>query len=314
MGLVKPCSVSVSPYNTGVDCQVKMAAPKLIILMSQSAKWTDEDEEDFLAFVTSKCHDVPSKRWFPMFGNKFPLRTLNDGKGSDVTVTYDDQSIAFITNGTITRTLLTNKGGLALAKVFLSMNRFSSNLAFIEIDKFNNVLRRRNDDGSLSGIPLNVAYAPLIESATLKTEWLNAFSINYTADDYIGKGEIAYSEENLLDLTGLVNSEITDAGGSTTTKLKIGVQTIGAQTNLVELFNPATGTNPFADVSMFVVTKAGATITPTAAAYASGHIELTIAAGTSGDIYEVAAATAAVWKAAGVEFYEGIKAATITIP
>lgn len=312
--LLKPCAVNAAPLNTGADCTVKMSSPAMIIMVPAAAKWQASDESgDFLAYINARIHDVPSKRWFPLFGNAFPIRTINDGKESDVTVTYDDGSISFIRNGTITRTFLTNKGGLALAQAFLSFNRLGG-YAFIEVDKFNNVLRKQNDDGSFSGVPINVAYAPTPEQATLKTEFQAAFTLNYTVDNYIKKGVISYSDENLLDLVGLVNTEVFDAGSSTTTKLRVGVRTLGAQTDLLALLNPATGTNPFAAVTNFVVTKAGVVVTPSAAAYANGAIELTIAAATSGDKYVVSLAASSVLLAASISGFEGTKSATITIP
>lgn len=307
MAIVKPCAASQGPKNTGLDCSVAMAATAMTILMPDTAKWDAEDEEDFLAYIQTQIHAQANQRWFPLFGNKAPVRTMEDKNESDVTVTYDDGSVAFIRNGTIGRTFMTNKGGLALAKAFLSFNGYK-NYAFIEIDKFNRINRMDNGDGTFSGFPLNVQYAPLPSQATLKTEFMPAFYVNYRVEDYIGKGSIGSSDQNLLDLMGLINAEVTQAAAATTTKLKIGVKTIGTDKDLVAAF-PA-----LADVSAFKVTKLGNVVTPASAAVVSGHIELTISGASTGDIYVVEAAAASVWKGLEVEGYEGIKSVSITIP
>lgn len=305
MAIVKPCATSQAPKNTGLDCSVAMSAAAMIIVMPDTAKWSASDETDFLAYIQTQMHAVANQRWFPLFGNKAPIRTMEDKNESDVTVTYDDGSVAFIRNGTIGRTFMTNKGGLALAQAFLSFNGYK-NYAFIEIDKFNRVNRMDNGDGTFSGFPLNVNYAPLPQQATLKTEFMPAFYVNYRVEDYIGKGNIGSSDQNLLDLMGLINVEITQAAAATTTKLKIGVRTIGTQKSIVS--------SALADVTAFSIAKAGAPITPSAAAVVSGYIELTIPTATAGDVYVVSAAAASVWKGLAVEGYEGTKSVSITIP
>lgn len=312
--LLQPCAVTQAPLNTGLDCQVKMSSPALLIMVPATAKWLASDEAgDFLAYIAARCHDTPNKRWFPLFGNAAPIRTVTDGKESDVTVTYDDGSISFIRNGTITRTFLTNKGGLALAQAFLSFNKFHK-YSFIEIDKFNNVLRKQNADGSFSGVPLNVSYSPTPENATLKTEFQAGFTLNYRVEDYIQTGTISASDENLLDVMGLIPSQVVDAGSSTTTKLRVGIKTIGTQTDLLALFNPLSGSNPWAVLSNLVVTLAGAVITPTAIAYNGGALELTITGGASGNKYLISGVAASVYYAANIVGYDVIQPVTITIP
>ncbi|MES2004339.1 MAG: hypothetical protein V4450_07445 [Bacteroidota bacterium] len=299
-----------APLNTGIDCQVKMVAPALYILMPASAKWTEEDEEDFLAFVMTKVHATAKDRWYPIFGNNAPVRTINDSKESDVIVTYDDGSQAFIRNGTITRTLMTNKGGLAYAQALMSFNGLR-NWAFVEVDKLNNVHRKQNADGTFSGTPLNMAYAPTPDPATLKDEFKPAFSINYTADDYIMKGVISNSDENLLDLMGLINAELTDAGASTATKLKFGIRTIGKNDDLVAAYAQ------LADLTVVKVTNkaTGAVVTPASAAVTGGHIELT-GVFTAGQTFVIVGTTPAAMKALtpSVEGYEITKGVEIAIP
>lgn len=311
MGLVEPCTVSTSPLNTGHDCQVRMSAPRLIIMVPQSAKWTSTNEASFFTYLKARIADVPSKRWFPLFGNSAPIRTINDNNETDIIVDYDDGSKSFIRNGTMSRTFLTNKGGLEFAKALMSFNAFSGQYAFIEIDSFNHVLRHVNADGTFSGVPCNMAAAPSPTLAGLKTEFMAAFAMNWTAENYISEGGIMTSEEDLLDLSGLVLAEITLAAAATTTKLKFGVRTVDAQVDLVALYDTA-----LAVVSNFVVTKVsdGSSPSVTAAAIVGTHLELT---GTfvSAAGYTVALAAPSVLLGNSIEGYDGTGGSlVITIP
>lgn len=307
MSLVAPCAVSSAPKNTGIDCAVKMSAPVLIILMPASLSWQAADEVDFLSWLETQIH-ATSKRVYPLFGNVANIRTITDGKESDVTVTYDDGSMAFIRNGTITRTFVTNKGGAAYAKALNSFNAFG-NWAFIEVDKFMRVNRKANVDGSYSGFPLNVAYAPTPEGATLKTEYLIPFTLNIQPDAYVQNSIIATSDQYLLDVAGLVDAKITKAAAATTTAIKIGVQTIGTQTDLVAAFPT------IADLTAFkIVDKvAGTVVTASAASIVAGAVNL---AGTytSGKTYTVSGTGATALKALSILGYEIVQGIDIAIP
>lgn len=307
MALNKPCSVSSSPENVGVDCQVKMSATKMLIIVPQAAKWAASDEVDFVTYLQGKIHAAPSSRWFPMFGNIAPIRVFNDSKESDVIVTYDDGSQAFIRLGTITRSFMTNKGGFDLAKRLQSFNGFGG-YAFIEIDQYNRVLRKKNADGTYSGVPLNMMYSPNPELANLKEEFRFGLTLNFSTKDYLASGEIVTSDTDLLDTVGLINSTISSAAAATTTKLKLAVATNGTDTDLVAAY-PA-----LAAVSAFSVTKNGSPVTPSGAAIVSGHIELTIT-GTTGDIFKVTGASPAAWLALNVAGYDAsASTVSITIP
>ena len=208
--LLPACAASSAPLNNGIDCSVKMGAPVMLILMPAGFKWHASDEVNFLTFLQNQIAAASPNRFYPLFGNVANIRTIADAKESDVTVTYDDGSMGFIRNGMFSRTFTTNKGGLAYAKALMSINSFT-NWAFIEIDKNLNVLRKQNSDGSFSGVPLNVAYAATPELATLKTEFLIPFVMNFSPADYISRSVISKSTEYLLDITGLTNCGIINA-------------------------------------------------------------------------------------------------------
>ncbi len=312
--LVNADSVLANPLNSGVDAQVKMSAPALFILIPLAAKWQLSDEVDFLEYIEARIQDVPSKRWYPLFGNKAPIRTVNDGKETDLVVTYDDGSIAFIRNGTITRTFITNKGGMAYTQFLLSINRLN-NYGFIEVDKFNNIIRRVNPDGSLSALKPNACYAATPDPAGLKDEYRSGFVLNYTVEEYVQNGQILYSTESLLDLMGLVNATPVNPT-ATTTQLTFGIQTIGSQTDLIAALTQSGGApNPWALISNFVVTNAaGTVITPTAAAIVNGNVVLTIPTQAVDNILTIGLAPAATLAANGISGYEGTQTVNVTIP
>lgn len=308
MALQAPCSVTQAPLNSGIDCAAKMAAPALFILAPLSAIWQATDEASFLAYILTRIHDVPSKRWFPFFGNNAQIRTLTDAKESDVTVTYDDGSIGFIRNGTFTRTSVTNKGGFAYAQALLSLNKFNG-YGLIEVDKFNVVLRRQNADGSFSPLRPNALYGTTPDLSGLKTEFMAGLTVNYSVTEYFTAGVISASTENLLDIMGLKNAQITAPLASTTTILKIGVQTIGTQNDLVAAFPAIASLTVFA-----VVNKAtGVAVVPSAVAIVAGHIELT-GVFASGSTFTVSGTTAAALKALAISGYEITQSLDIAIP
>jgi hypothetical protein len=314
--LVKPCSLTLAPNNTGYDCTARMGAPVLLIMVPQTAVWTATNETAFLSYIQQMSQAPISQRWYPLFGLNAPLRTINDAKESDVIVDYEDGSKAFIRNGTYTRTFMTNQGGLSFAKAILSFNKFRK-YAFIEVDKDNNVLRRDNGDGTFSGLRVNTAYAPAADLATLKTEFVTAFALNFTVNEYIGKSTISTSTEDLRYVTGLIDSAVSDAGSSTATKLRVQVKTIGTQLDLLALF-PTLLT-----AANFVVTKVadGSTVTVSAVAASStpasdGSViaELTVSTQTSGTKLSVGVVPANTLYSAQIIGYDVINPVVITTP
>ena len=298
-GLVKPCSISTKPKNTGVDCQAKMGPTAMLILVPSSATWTATDELTFLTYCQTKMHAAPPARWYPILGKNAPIGSIEEGKEADVLQTFDDGATAFVRSGMYARTFMTYKGGLAYGQALHSFNGLND-WAFIEVARSGsnvNVLRMVNADGTFSGVPLNLAYAPTPKLANLKEVYENSFYINFSPDYYIGSGEIMTTSDDLLgSLTGLKDVEVADAGSSTTTKLRIYVRAKGTPVDLVTLYNG------LAAVGNFIVTSAAGTVTTVASAAvvaASGStpaiIELT---GTwTAGVWSVTGANASVWKA-----------------
>jgi hypothetical protein len=317
-GLVKPCSINTKPANTGIDCQAAMGPTAMLIMVPASDKWQASDELTFLTYCITKMH-AATGRWYPILGKNAPIRSIDDGKEADVLQTFDDGATAFVRSGMYARTFMSNKGGLAYGKALRSFNGLLD-WAFIEVSRSGsnlNVLRMANSDGSFSGVPLNLAYAPTPKIANLKEVYENAFYINFSPDYYIGQGDIMTTSDDLLgSLTGLKDVEIYDAGTSTTTKLRIGVRTKGTQIDLAALYAG------LAAVGNFIVTSSTGVVTTVASAAlvaASGStpavIELT---GTwTAGVWNVTGAAASVWKAltpsvAGYDAASGSVAITTT--
>lgn len=309
MALLNPCISGNAIKNTGVECSDAMLATYAIIMMPKSAFWSASNEVDFTGYVNTKLHAPAASRWYWLFGRAAKINGITDSPEGDVVETMEDGSKAFIRNGMFSRTFMTTKGGDCFAKALQAMPH---DYAFVEIDLEGKVKRMVNADGTFSGFPVNVAYAPTPELANLKTAFKNKFMLDFSPVDYINNGDIVKgdSTEDILSLKGLLDTEVTTGTGThSTTKAYVGVRTICAQTDLVALYG-----STLAVAGNFVLTSAaGAPITPSAVAIVAGEIEFTGTFTTSTNI-KIALAAASVLKAAGIIGYEGITAATVPIP
>lgn len=314
--LINPCDLNVAPSNTGIDCSAAMKASAMIIVMPHGTKWTDTDittAGSFTSFLNSKISAAPSLRWYPIFGNNAPIASITESNESDVLETLDDGSQSFIRYGMYNRTFVTTKGGLSLASHLMSLR--GSQYDFIEVDIIGQVATMQNADGSYSGFPVNLMYAPASELANLKTTFKNKFMLSFSPKTYIQSGKIFASDatEDILSVTGLKDTQVTvGVTTQTATNIFVGVSTVGAKTDLVALYPGASG---IAQVTNFVVTKKtdGSSVSITAATIAGGEVQLT-GTFTSGSQYVVALAAPSVLSANGVTGYDGTVSATISIP
>jgi len=316
-----PCDLTLNPKNTGVECDSAMLATAMLIFMPQSARWTDADvaaapyNGNFTAFVEDKIHAAPSARWFPIFGNAAPINVITDANEADVTETLDDGSTVFIRYGKANRTFSTTKGGACLAQKLM---QFPQGYAFIEVDLDGKVAAYEPTSGTYGGFPTIMVKGLAPDSATLKTSFKNKMMITYDKVAYYVSGKITSPDtsENILAVNGLLDAEVTAGTKNTqsTTNIYVGVKTECANTDLVALYN-GTGAGKIGQVTNFVVTKKtdGSSVTPSAVAIVNGEVQLTGTFTTATD-YVVALAPAATLKANGIEGYEGIISATVSIP
>lgn len=306
--LIKACQKSGVLKNTGSECNESMGPTSTIIAVPKNLKWQLSDMANFAQYLTTQIHAGKTSRVYPMFGPAVPIRKITLSKEADVIAKQDDGTDIFIRYGVLSRTFATTEGGICFAEALQALNK--SGYSIIEIDNANQVLMRKNADGSFSGLQCTFMYSPSIDLADFKTPGYTSFMIEFFPQEYVQFGEIFQGDSSISGLIGLYDTQVTDATGSSTTKLKIGVSTICGQTDLVALIGA-----PLAAITNFVVTKDsdGSTPTITAAAIVGGHIELT---GTfvSGSKYTVALAAPSVLLAASIPGYEGIVAADIQIP
>lgn len=306
--LIKACNSALTIKNSGSECNDSMGPSAMLIAIPPGDTWTLEDEEDFYTYANTMIHAALGTRWYPLFGPGIPIRKITLSKEADVAPVQDDGTPIFVRYGMITRVFGTTEGGLCYAQVLQSLNK--AGYSFIEIDKSYQLLRRANEDGSCGGLKTTFMYSPSPDIADLKTPGYTYFQLTFDPVEYVSNGEILAGDASLLDLVGLLDAEVTDATGSSTTKLKIGVSTLCADTDLVAELGTA-----LAAVGNFVVTlkSTGVVQTISAAAILGGHIELT---GTfiSGDIYTVAGAAASVLFAADIEGVDINQSVDITIP
>ena len=308
---ISPYNLSIKRANTGLDYFTNMGATSMIILCPKRATWTDSDLADFTGFLTTKFHTTPSARFYPLFGAASPIRQISNNKESEVIQTFDDGSQAFIRYGKFSRTLSTSEGGIALGQ---SMATFiGTNYAFIEVDNKNQVAFMKNVDGTYSGFPVNLAYAPLPDLADFKSSYLNHYLLNFNKEDYIDKGYIRLCY-GITDLNGLIDVDVVSKGAATTTVIKVGVLSDDASTDLFTLYP-----NELAKPAAWVVTKKsdGTIVTLTSAPInnTTGGWDLT-GTFTSTAQYVAALASPAILSTLvpPVKGYETLNPLTVTIP
>lgn len=309
---VSACQKTQNIKNTGVVCKEMMGPTSQLWVIPPTAKWTKTDQANFSEYALEKAHAPKAQRWYPLFGPAAPIRRITLNKTADVIFTADDNTQIFINYGVLNRAFGTTEAGLCYAESLMSL--LNSGYSIIEVDVNDQIMHRKNTDGTFSGLKTTFMYAPSIDTADFKNPGFVNFQISVDPKEYVRNGAIFQMDDSsLTDIMGLIDVEITDAGPSSTTKLKIGVEIICSEEDLLAL-DSTLATN-LAEVANFVVKNksTGATVTITAAAIVSGHIELT---GTfvSAATYTVAGAGSDVWFGNEVEGYEATQSLDITIP
>jgi len=291
--------------NTGVDKSVSMGPTAMMIAVPKT--FTLDITGDVQAQLLTAIHAARGSRVFPMFGYASPVEDIANGKDSDTIETMGSGAKHFVKYGFLNQTLTATVGSLPYAKRLRSF--LESGLSVIMIDNAGNVLLRKNDDGTYGGLRVQFQYAPTPDFADFKGVFKFSFQVNLDPNELVKYGIILQAGSALLDLNGLKNVQVTDATGSTTTKLKVGVSTVDSNIDLVALLS-----TPLATVSNFVVTNnTGVVQTISAAAITGGHIELT-GTFTSGSTYNVALAAPSVLYTNSIIGYEGTVTAAIAIP
>jgi hypothetical protein len=289
-----PCDITTgSVNNTGVECSASLGVAKGLFLVAAGLTWTATDEADPVTWMKNQIH---ARNIFPVLQGIFDFGTTNE---SDVTesnpITGTSRKLRA---GGITMLYTFQDGGLCLAKALKTFE--GKGYRIMMVDQENKVLRRKNADGTFSGMKSNDIAAAII-FATATATFKNTVSISISQDELTKYSDlIVVKDGDITDFNGLVDVEITKAAAASTTKLKLGVRTECAHTDLVAKYG-----STIADLDLYIVKNkaTGATVTPTAAAVVNGIVELT---GTyvSGQTYIVNGSTPAVWLANLIEGYD----------
>lgn len=324
MALINPCNLAVVSRNTGSECNDALAATALLILMPKGTVIPGSALADFTVYATTQTQAAKTIRWYPIGGTAAPIRTITDKAGNDVIETLEDGSDHFIRYDMYNRTFIMTDGGLCLAQALQSFN--GNSYGFVEVDIEGKIAMMDNGDGTYSPFPVNLAYAPTPELGNLKSTYKNKWMMSFNPIYYITKGKIFASDvaEDLVNITGLIDTNVTAAVGATqsTTNVFVNVQTDCADTDLVTLYPGAGSAGDMAQITNFVVTLAVSpftVITPSAAVYiaASGttpaQVKLTGTYVTASN-YTVSLAAPSVLATNGIYGYEGITVATVAIP
>lgn len=306
--LIKACQKSGSIKNTGSECHESMGPTTMLFAVPPGATWTATEMADFKAYLKTQIHATKAARVYPLFGPSVPIRKITLSKESDVIPVMDDGTPIFVRYGSLTKAYATTEGGICYAEALMSLNK--SGYSIIELDNADQLLFRDNGNGTFSALKTTFMYSPSPDVADFKNPAYTNFQISYRPEEYVKFGTIYQDDSGISDLVGLLDAAVTDATASSTTKLKIGVETVCGLTDLV-----ATIGAPLATMSNFVVKKKtdGTTPTITAAAIVGGHIELT-GTFTTATVYTVALAAPSVLLGNMVSGYEGLVSVDITIP
>ena len=218
--IVRACTSSTSLKNTGTGSNLFPAATAMIFVCSPRKKFTLQDlnSPDIVTKFTEWIHADGEEKVYPLFGNQIPISGNTNTKGTDNTVTLDDGNIIFVSYTQTQKLFSTTDGGLCFAKVLMSFN--NAPMAVIEVDIKGNIVVKDNHDGTYSGLKATL-FSPAIDFADLKNPAKSYFQLGYMPDYYVNNAALLQDGKPLLDLTGLMDISIQDAGGSTSTKLNI---------------------------------------------------------------------------------------------
>jgi hypothetical protein len=310
--VISACKKAENIKNTGPVCKEMMGPPSFFILVPPNAKWTKTEQQTFADYVKEQVHAPKATRWYPIFGPQVPIRRVTLNKTADVIFTADDNTQIFVNYGVLNRAFGTTEAGLCYAEALMSF--LNSGYSTIEGDVNNQIMHRKNTDGGFSGLRTTFMYAPSPDTADFKNPGFVNFQISVDPKEYVQNGFIGQMDDSsLMDIVGLMDVAITQAAAPTATKLKIGIEVLCSEDDLLAT-SPDLATALAAIANFVVIDKAtGLPAMITAAAVVSGHIELT-GTFTSTHVYTVSGAGSDVWFGNDIEGYDPIQSVDLTIP
>jgi len=297
--IVKACNITNTPKNTGKQCDTAMVATAMLIAVQSGLTFDQDDLDDPVTWLTSLIH---AKTAFPLFGQKAPIRGITNNKESDSIVTLDDGLQVFLRYGLYNRMFETTSGGLCYAEALASL--LNSGYDIIEIDQQGQMLFRDNKDGTYSPLITDFMYSPSPTLADFKsTPYKNHFAYSFSPIELVNNGVIFKGATALLSMMGLQDAKITDDGSSTTTILKVGVETTCSKANLLPPKFTEAQWEQTDNFRIENVASLGTAIVPSAVNLVGDHLEL-VGVYPTGDTIRVWGATPAVWLSNGIEGYD----------
>lgn len=306
MALINPCSFSNTGSNTGYECGKALSELAGVILVPPTASWSLSDMDDFAGYIETKTHAAKASRWFPIFAD---LKNIEISNESDTEESFPDGTKDLVRLGGYNLMLHFKEGGECLAQALLSFNKL--NYRFILVDKDSQFKVRANADGTYSGLKASDIHGAAPQMKTFGQSFMNKLSINISVEEFIENAEIFQNDSDLTELTGLIDATMYSAAAASSTKIKLGVKTSCAETDLVALLGSAWGDTDL--FTLYNVTDAAAVVV-SAAAVVNGMIELSYTSQTSADVIRVTAAVPSVMLANNVSGYEIPATINITIP
>jgi hypothetical protein len=211
--LIRACNKALSIRNTGTQCNESMGPTAMLIAVPPGTSWTDDDLEDFTAYLLGKINSTKADRFYPFFGPEVPIRKITNGKEADVIATMDDGTQIFIRYGVLNRSFSTTEGGICFAQALQSLNK--SGYDILEIDNAYQVLQRKNEDGTWSALKTTFMYSPSPDLPDFKNPWYVNFQVSIKPEEYLGHGVILQGDSSIVELQGLIDSEVYKNGAVT---------------------------------------------------------------------------------------------------
>lgn len=211
--VIKACNKGATIKNTASECSESMGPTAMLYAVPSTMKWTDTDLEDFTTFLLNGIHGAKGARIYPLFGPSVPIRKITLSKESDVIPVMDDGTPIFVRYGTLTRAFATTEGGLCFALALQSLNH--SGYSIVEVDNANQILMRRNEDGTYGGLRCTFMYSPSPDLADFKNPGFINFQITFTPAEYVGFGVIFQGDATISDQEGLIDVSIVQDGAPT---------------------------------------------------------------------------------------------------
>lgn len=229
MSIIKACNTVNTPNNTGKECDSAMVATAMLIAIKKTVTFSDSDLLDPVTWLTAR---IQAKDAFPLFGLNAPIRTITNDAEGDQIITLDDGLKVFLRYGLYNRTFETTSGGLCYAAALQSF--LNSGYSILEVDQQGQMMARKNSDGTYSGLITDFMYAPSPVMADFKsTPWKSKFSYSFSPIELVNNGIIFTGAAAFLSMMGLIDTVFTKPVASTTTVLKVGLNTECATDDLV---------------------------------------------------------------------------------